>query len=194
CGGAFDGLEKIIERRIGQKGIGFGADIKTREEKPIGDLLRQVMPEDLLKYGLIPEFIGRLPIVVALDALDEDALVHILVEPRNALVKQFQKFFEMDGVELEFTEDALRASARKAMERKTGARGLRSIVEGLLLDVMYEIPSRDDVHKCIVDEACVLEGAPPRLLRVERKPKKKEETAWRGAFSTSLRRASGQLP
>ncbi|HLT58956.1 MAG TPA: ATP-dependent protease ATP-binding subunit ClpX [Limnochordales bacterium] len=177
CGGAFDGLEKIIERRIGQKGIGFGADVKTREEKPIGELLRQIMPEDLLKYGLIPEFIGRLPVVVALDALDEDALVRILVEPRNALVKQFQKFFEMDGVELEFTEDALRAIARKAMERKTGARGLRSIVEGLLLDVMYEIPSRDDVHKCIVDEACVLEGAPPRLLRVERKPKKKEETA-----------------
>ncbi|MFS8543018.1 MAG: ATP-dependent Clp protease ATP-binding subunit ClpX, partial [Limnochordales bacterium] len=161
----------------GQKGIGLGADVKTREEKPIGDLLRQIMPEDLLKYGLIPEFIGRLPVVVALDALDEDALVRILVEPRNALVKQFQKFFEMDGVELEFTEDALRAIARKAMERKTGARGLRSIVEGLLLDVMYEIPSRDDVHKCIVDEACVLEGAPPRLLRVERKPKKKEETA-----------------
>src|SRR5690554_1551540 len=140
CGGAFDGLEKIIERRIGQKGIGFGADVKTREEKPIGELLRQIMPEDLLKYGLIPEFIGRLPVVVALDALDEDALVRILVEPRNALVKQYQKFFEMDGVELEFTEEALRAIARKAMERKTGARGLRSIIENLLLDVMYELP------------------------------------------------------
>jgi len=177
CGGAFDGLEKIIERRIGQKGIGFGADIKTREEKPIGDLLRQVMPEDLLKYGMIPEFIGRLPIVVALDALDEDALVRILIEPRNALVKQFQKFFEMDGVELEFTEGALRAIARKALERKTGARGLRSIVEGILLDVMYEIPSRDDVIKCIVDEACVLEGKAPTLVRVERKAKRKEETA-----------------
>ncbi|HEY8495831.1 MAG TPA: ATP-dependent Clp protease ATP-binding subunit ClpX [Limnochordales bacterium] len=177
CGGAFDGLEKIIERRIGQKGIGFGADIKTREEKPIGDLLRQVMPEDLLKYGMIPEFIGRLPIVVALDALDEDALVRILIEPRNALVKQFQKFFEMDGVELEFTEGALRAIARKALERKTGARGLRSIVEGILLDVMYEIPSRDDVIKCVVDEACVVEGKAPTLVRVERKAKKKEETA-----------------
>ncbi len=177
CGGAFDGLEKIIERRIGQKGIGFGADVKTREEKPIGDLLRQIMPEDLLKFGMIPEFIGRLPIVVALDALDEDALVRILIEPRNALVKQFQKFFEMDGVELEFTEGALRAIARKAMERKTGARGLRSIVEGLLLDIMYEIPSREDVHKCVVDEACVMEGKPPTLLRVERKPKKKEESA-----------------
>ncbi|HEY8417321.1 MAG TPA: ATP-dependent protease ATP-binding subunit ClpX [Limnochordales bacterium] len=177
CGGAFDGLEKIIERRIGQKGIGFGADIKTREEKPIGDLLRQIMPEDLLKYGLIPEFIGRLPVIVALDALDEDALVRILIEPRNALVKQFQKFFEMDGVELEFTPDALRAIAKKAMERKTGARGLRSIVEGLLLDVMYEIPSRDDVHKCIIDADCVLEGKPPTLVRVERKAKKKEESA-----------------
>ncbi|OUM94478.1 MAG: ATP-dependent protease ATP-binding subunit ClpX [Firmicutes bacterium ZCTH02-B6] len=177
CGGAFDGLEKIIERRIGQKGIGFGAEIKTREEKPIGELLRQVMPEDLLKFGMIPEFIGRLPIVAALDALDEDALVRILIEPRNALVKQFQKFFEMDGVELEFTEGALRAIARKALERGTGARGLRSIVEGILLDVMYDIPSRDDVIKCVVDEACVTEGKAPTLVRVERKAKKKEESA-----------------
>src|SRR5690554_1160773 len=119
CDDAFDGLEKIIERRIGQKGIGFGADVKTREEKPIGELLRQIMPEDLLKYGLIPEFIGRLPVVVALDALDEDALVRILVEPRNALVKQFKKFFELDGVDLEFTDDALRAVARKAIDRKS---------------------------------------------------------------------------
>ena len=179
CGGAFDGLEKIIERRIGQKSIGFGADIKTREEKPIGDLLRQIMPEDLLRFGMIPEFIGRLPVVVALDALDEDALVRILVEPKNALVKQYQKFFEMDGVELEFTEEALRAIARKAMEHKTGARGLRSIIETLLLDVMYELPSRDDVQKCIIDEGSVERGEPPTLVPVPRKPKpkQKEETA-----------------
>ena len=180
CGGAFDGLEKIIERRIGQKSIGFGADVKSREEKPIGDLLRQIMPEDLLKYGMIPEFIGRLPVVVALDALDEDALVRILVEPKNALVKQYQKFFEMDGVELEFTEEALRAIARKAMERKTGARGLRSIIENLLLDVMYELPSRDDVQKVIINEGCVLRGEPPTLVPAARKAKakqQKEETA-----------------
>ncbi|MBO8141784.1 MAG: ATP-dependent Clp protease ATP-binding subunit ClpX [Firmicutes bacterium] len=177
CGGAFDGLEKIIERRIGQRSIGFGAEVKSREEKPIGDLLRQIMPEDLLKYGMIPEFIGRLPVVVALDALDEDALVRILVEPRNALVKQFQKFFEMDGVELEFTQEALRAIAQKALERKTGARGLRSIVEGLLLDIMYEIPSQEDVQKCIIDEDVVRAGKRPALVRMERKPKKKEETA-----------------
>src|SRR5690606_18339606 len=123
-----DGLDAIIERRTGEKTIGFGAEVRVGpKRRNIGELLRQLMPEDLLKYGLIPEFIGRLPIVVALDALDEDALVRILVEPRNALVKQFKKFFELDGVDLEFTDDALRAVARKAMERKTGARGLRSI-------------------------------------------------------------------
>ncbi|MFO7265233.1 MAG: ATP-dependent Clp protease ATP-binding subunit ClpX [Limnochordales bacterium] len=181
CGGAFEGLEKIIERRIGQKSIGFGADVKSKDEKPIGEILRQVMPEDLLKFGLIPEFIGRLPIVVALDALDEDALVRILVEPKNALVKQYQKFFEMDGVELEFTEGALRAIARKALERKTGARGLRSIIENLLMDVMFEIPSRSDVQKCIIDEGCVLRGEPPKLITVatarKAKAKRKEETA-----------------
>src|SRR5690606_28910175 len=140
CGGAFDGLDKIIERRTRENTIGFGADIKPKEEKQIGDLFRQIMPEDLLKYGLIPEFVGRLPIVVALDALDVDALVRILVEPKNALVKQFKKFFELDGVELEFDDEALRLIAHKAMERKTGARGLRSIVEEILLDVMYELP------------------------------------------------------
>src|SRR5690606_38966496 len=135
----------------------------------------------LLKFGLIPEFIGRLPMVVALDALDEDALVRILVEPKNALVKQYQKFFEMDGVELEFTEGALRAIARKALERKTGARGLRSIIENRLMDVMFEIPSRSDVQKCIIDESCVLRGEPPKLITVatarKAKAKRKEETA-----------------
>ena len=129
CGGAFDGLEKIIERRIGKKAIGFGADIEPRLGKSIGEILRQVMPEDLLKYGLIPEFIGRLPVVVALDALDEDALIRILTEPKNALVKQYQKIMELDGVDLEFTPDALRAIAKLAILRNTGARGLRAIIE-----------------------------------------------------------------
>src|SRR5690606_28811635 len=129
CGGAFDGIEKIIERRTRSRSMGFGADVKPREEKAIGDLLRQVMPEDLLKYGLIPEFVGRLPVVVTLDALTEQDLVRILTEPKNALVKQFKKLFELDGVELEFTEDALLAIARKAMDLNTGARGLRAIME-----------------------------------------------------------------
>ena len=183
CGGAFEGLEKIIERRLGQSGIGFGAEVKSKQERNIGDLLRQLMPEDLLKFGLIPEFIGRLPIVVALDALDEDQLVRVLVEPKDALVKQYQKLFAMDGVELEFTEDALRAIARKALERKVGARGLRSIIEKLLLDVMFEIPSMEDVKRCIVTRDCVEGREPPRLIRVDRvervdrKLKRREETA-----------------
>jgi ATP-dependent Clp protease ATP-binding subunit ClpX len=175
CGGAFDGLEKIIERRIGEKTIGFGADIKTRQEKKIGDLLRQIMPEDLLKYGLIPEFIGRLPVVVALDALDETALMRILVEPKNALVKQFQKLFAMDGVELEFNEEALREVASRAMARKTGARGLRSIFEEAMLDTMFEIPSDDKIKRCIITRNAILGEEKPRLIRVDRK--EKEETA-----------------
>src|SRR5690554_4659018 len=140
CGGAFDGLERIIERRTGQKTIGFGADIRKQEERQIGDILRQIMPEDLLKYGLIPEFVGRVPVVCTLDALDEDALVSILTEPKNALVKQFKALLNMDGTELEFQDEALRRIAKKALDQKTGARGLRTIVENLLLDVMYELP------------------------------------------------------
>ncbi|HHV93674.1 MAG TPA: ATP-dependent Clp protease ATP-binding subunit ClpX [Firmicutes bacterium] len=167
CGGAFDGLEKIIERRIGEKAIGFGADIKPREKKEIGELLRQVMPEDLLKFGLIPEFIGRLPIVVALDALDKQALVRILTEPKNALIKQYQKFFEMDGVELVFEQDAIEAVADKAMERKTGARGLRTVLEDIMLEVMYEIPSRDDVVRCVITRDVVENKAEPILIRRE---------------------------
>lgn len=167
CGGAFDGLEKIIENRIGKKTMGFGADIRPKEEKQIGDLLRQVMPEDLLKYGLIPEFIGRLPIVVALDALDEIALVRILKEPRNALVKQYKKFFDMEDVELVFNEEALTAIARKAMERKTGARGLRTIIEDIMLDIMYEIPSEDDIVRCFVDADVVEKKVSPQLIRRE---------------------------
>lgn len=177
CGGAFDGLDKIIERRTGENTIGFGADIKPKENKQVGELFRQIMPEDLLKYGLIPEFVGRLPIVVALDALDADALVRILVEPKNALVKQFKKFFELDGVELEFDEEALRAIAQKAMDRKTGARGLRSIVEEILLDVMYELPSQNDIKRCIINRAVVEGAEKPRLIKVDRKVDKKEESA-----------------
>ncbi len=166
CGGAFEGLEKIIERRTQSRTMGFGADVRPKEEKNIGELLRMIMPEDLLRFGMIPEFIGRLPIVVALDPLDEEALVRILVEPRNALVKQYQKLFEMDGVELEFTEGALRAIAHLAMQRKTGARGLRSIVEKLMTDVMYDIPSRSDVKRCIITEEVVAGLEPPRLITV----------------------------
>lgn len=177
CGGAFDGLEKLIENRIGMKTFGFGADVKARAEKPVGEILRQIMPEDLLKYGLIPEFVGRMPVVVALDALDEDALMRILTEPRNALTRQYQKFFELDGVELEFEQDALRAIARKALERKTGARGLRAIIEKMMLDMMYEIPSRTDIKKCLVNQAMVEKNSEPVLTTVDARKKKKEETA-----------------
>ena len=175
CGGAFDGIEKIIERRTRSRSMGFGADVKPREEKAIGDLLRQVMPEDLLKYGLIPEFVGRLPVVVTLDALTEQDLVRILTEPKNALVKQFKKLFELDGVELEFTEDALLAISRKAMELISGARGLRGIMADTMLVIMYELPSQDDVKKCVITAAVIGGSEPPRLLR--NRKEKKEETA-----------------
>ncbi|NLG68142.1 MAG: ATP-dependent Clp protease ATP-binding subunit ClpX [Firmicutes bacterium] len=168
CGGAFESLEKIIENRIRQKTMGFGATIQRKQERQIGDILRQVMPEDLLKFGMIPEFIGRLPIVVALDALAEDDMMRILTEPKNALIKQYKKLLEMDGVELEFTEDAIRAIARKAMERKSGARGLRSIIEEIMLDVMFDVPSAGDVKKCTVTAEVVERGVAPRLIRVDR--------------------------
>ena len=177
CGGAFDGLEKIIERRIGQKSIGFGAEVLSREEKKIGEILRQIMPEDLLRYGLIPEFIGRVPVVCTLDALDEEMLVRILTEPKNALVKQFQKLLQMDGVTLEFEPEALRIIAKKALELKTGARGLRTIVEGLMLDVMYSVPSEEDVSKCVITTAVVEKREQPLLVRSKSKGKGKEESA-----------------
>ena len=177
CGGAFDGLEKIIERRIGQKNIGFGAEVLTREEKKIGDILRKIMPEDLLRYGLIPEFIGRVPVVCTLDALDEDALVRILTEPKNALVKQFQKLLQMDDVTLEFDPEALRLIAAKALEQKTGARGLRTVVEGLMLDVMYSVPSEEDVSKCVITKAAVEKQEQPLVVRSKSKGKGKEESA-----------------
>lgn len=177
CGGAFDGLDKIINNRIGRSILGFGAEVKPKVNMNIGDTLRQVMPEDLLKYGLIPEFIGRLPVVVVLDALDEDALVRILTEPRNALAKQFKKMFELDGVELEITDEALKAVARKAIALNTGARGLRSIMERTMLDIMYEIPSRQDVKKVLVTEETINEKAKPQIVFHDRKVKKREETA-----------------
>ena len=168
CGGAFAGIERIIESRIGQKGIGFGADIRRADEKDLGKILAQVLPEDLLKFGLIPEFIGRLPVIGAVHSLDQEALVRILMEPKNALAKQFQKFFQFDNVELEFTEDALGSVADQALLRGTGARGLRAILEEVLLNVMYELPSRNDVGKCVIDRTVVLEKVNPTLVpRVE---------------------------
>ncbi len=178
CGGAFEGIEKIIEARTGKKTMGFGAEIKAKAEKPMGEILRQIMPEDLLKYGLIPEFVGRLPIVVALDALDEKALVRILTEPKNALVKQFQKMFELDGIDLSFEPEALELISKMAIKRNTGARGLRSIIESLLLDMMYELPSRGDVKRCVVTKKMVEEKSEPILVTTtENRKKKKEETA-----------------
>ena len=163
CGGAFDGLEKIIENRIGQKSIGFQAEITERRKKDLGELLRQVLPEDFIKFGLIPEFIGRVPINVSLDPLDEEALVRILTEPRNSLVKQYQRLFELDGVRLSFTEEALVEIAKKAIKRQTGARGLRSIVESVVMDLMFQIPSDDTVESCLITAEAVRGEAEPSL-------------------------------
>ncbi|KAA0236021.1 MAG: ATP-dependent Clp protease ATP-binding subunit ClpX [Acidimicrobiales bacterium] len=164
CGGAFAGLEKIIESRTGRKGVGFGADVRKAGEKDLGELFGEIRPEDLQKYGLIPEFIGRLPVVGAVSNLDGDALVRILVEPKNALVKQYEKFFDLEDVELEFAEDALTAVAEQALSRGTGARGLRAIMEEVLLGVMYDLPSREDVGRCVIDEAVVLDKVNPTLV------------------------------
>jgi len=163
CGGAFAAIDGIIESRIGKKLMGFGAEIKTREEKDVGEILRQIQAEDLLKFGLIPEFVGRLPVVVTLNQLDETALVNILTQPKNALCKQYQKLFELDGVELSFTDEALSYIARTAIERKSGARGLRSVIEGILTDIMYDIPSREDVKKVVITEAAARKAAAPVL-------------------------------
>jgi ATP-dependent Clp protease ATP-binding subunit ClpX len=164
CGGAFAGLDKIIESRIGRKGVGFGASVVSKDEKDIGELFSTVLPEDLLKFGLIPEFVGRLPVITHVNNLDHDALVDILTQPKNAYVKQYKKFFEFDGVELEFTDEALKAIAEQAIQRGTGARGLRAIMEEVLLNVMYELPSREDVTKCLVDRDVVLTGVNPTLV------------------------------
>ena len=167
CGGAFSGLEKVIQNRSTKGGIGFGAEVRSKEEgKKVGESLREVEPDDLVKFGLIPEFVGRLPVLATLDELDEAALMQILTEPKNALTKQYAKLFEMESVDLEFRSDALKAVARKALERKTGARGLRSILEGVLLDTMYEIPSQKEVSKVVIDES-VIEGTSQPLLIYE---------------------------
>jgi ATP-dependent Clp protease ATP-binding subunit ClpX len=163
CGGAFDGIEQIIKRRLGQKVIGFGSD-PTKGEIEEKDLLSKVVPEDLLKFGLIPEFIGRLPVIASLEPLDEEALIQILTKPKNALVKQYQKMMELDHVELEFEQEALVEIAKKAIERKTGARGLRSIIESIMLDVMFDLPSREDISKCIITKDTVLNNSMPKLI------------------------------
>lgn len=163
CGGAFDGIEPIIKRRLGQKVIGFGSDGKQAELED-KDLLSKVLPEDLLRFGLIPEFIGRLPVIASLGQLDEEALIEILTKPKNALVKQFKKMLELDDVELEFESEALKEISKKAIERKTGARGLRSIIEGILLDIMFDLPSRDDIVKCIITKETVINNASPKLV------------------------------
>ncbi|WML25403.1 ATP-dependent protease ATP-binding subunit ClpX [Neobacillus sp. OS1-33] len=163
CGGAFDGIEPIIKRRLGQKVIGFGSDIKQQEVTQ-KELLSKVLPEDLLRFGLIPEFIGRLPVIASLEQLDESALIEILTKPKNALVKQYQKMLEIDDVELQFEEGALTEIAKKAIERKTGARGLRSIIEGIMLDVMFDLPSRDDITKCVITKETVINNSVPKLL------------------------------
>ena len=163
-GGAFEGLEKIIERRTETKSIGFGADLGDNEHKKISELFKDIRPEDLIKFGLIPEFVGRIPVLVTLDELDEQALIKILLEPKNAVIKQYQELFKMDDVELEFDEDALKAIAKLAYDRKTGARGLRTIIEKSLMNIMFELPSRQDIFKVILTKESVLEGKDPKLV------------------------------
>lgn len=167
CGGAFDGIEKIIENRKDTKSIGFGAEVTAKEERKIGELLKDVMPEDFIKFGLIPEFIGRVPVVVTLDGLDESALIRILKEPKNSLTKQYHKLFELDGVELDFQDEALEVVARKSLERKTGARGLRAIMETSLMDLMYKTPSDDTIRKCVITKDVVEGTGKPEIIRGE---------------------------
>jgi len=175
CGGAFEGLDKIVERRVGEKVLGFGASIRSKEERRTGELMSLIEPEDLLRYGLIPELVGRLPVVGVLESLDEESLVRILTEPKNAITKQYQRFLEMEGVKLDFTDDALHAIAELAIQRGTGARGLRAVIEEAMLDVMYDIPSRADVIGCTISKECISSSAPPRLTyRGEREKRRKE--------------------
>jgi ATP-dependent Clp protease ATP-binding subunit ClpX len=164
CGGAFAGIDDIIQSRVGATGVGFGADLRSSDQRDLSSLYGQVQPEDLMKFGLIPEFIGRLPVIGAVGNLDRNALVQILTEPKNALVKQYQKYFGFEDVELEFTDEALDTVAELALARQTGARGLRSILEESLLDIMYDLPSRDDVARCVVDDGVVRDGDQPRLV------------------------------
>lgn len=173
CGGAFDGLEKIIESRIGQKSIGFGAELGNKHHENIGEMFKQVLPEDFVKFGLIPEFVGRVPVSVGLDLLDQDALARILTEPKNAIAKQYKKLFELDGVTLEFEEEAIKAIAKLSYERKTGARGLRAIMESVMMNTMFEIPSDEDVVKCIITKEAVDGTEEPKLITTEEEPAKK---------------------
>src|SRR5262249_11179409 len=166
CGGAFANLDKVIERRIGHQGVGFGAAIKSKEQRDLGEMFEHCLPEDLIQYGLIPEFIGRLPVMSAIHQLSRDELMQILTEPRNALVKQFQRFFQFDGIELVFADEALSSIADKALERETGARGLRSIIEEVLLEVQFELPSRRDVQKCVVTRETIEKNTAPTLVTV----------------------------
>ena len=179
CGGAFDGLEKIIEKRIGNTSMGFGAELKSKDKKNIGDTFRLALPQDLVKFGLIPEFVGRIPINVALDNLDEDTLVRILVEPKNSIIKQYKKLLELDGVELEVEDDAVRQIAKLSLERKTGARGLRAILESIMLNVMYEVPSDETIKKITVTKESVLKKEEPKIERrtekvTTRRPQRKQ--------------------
>jgi ATP-dependent Clp protease ATP-binding subunit ClpX len=169
-------LDKIIENRIGKKTMGFGAEVKSLKEKPIGELLKAVQPEDLLKYGLIPEFVGRLPIIAALHDLDEDALVEILTKPKNALVKQYSKLLDLDGVKLSFTDKALRAVAKRAMERSSGARGLRSVLESAMLDIMFELPSMEGPKEVRVGEETIVNGERPLVVLEKNKARPTAET------------------
>ncbi|WP_223644000.1 ATP-dependent Clp protease ATP-binding subunit ClpX [Corallococcus sp. EGB] len=180
CGGAFGGLEQVIERRLGGRSLGFGAEIQSRKQRNLSELLKHVEPEDLLKFGMIPEFIGRLPIITALEELDETALVNILAEPKNALTKQYRKLFELDGVSLKFTDGALKAIASEAIRRKAGARGLRSILETAMLDVMYEIPSRKTAREVLISEEVILKKSEPVVLHSQdnkETPEPKKESA-----------------
>jgi ATP-dependent Clp protease ATP-binding subunit ClpX len=164
CGGTFNGLEQIINRRMGSKLMGFGAKVKKETERSLGETLRDVQPEDLIKFGLIPEFLGRLPVIATLDELSADSLVRILTEPKNALIKQYKKLFEIEGVNLRLTDSALSAIADEALKRKSGARGLRAILETCMLDIMYDIPSKEDVKECVIGEEVVLKKEEPILL------------------------------
>ena len=165
CGGAFDGIEKIIESRQDTKSIGFGAEVSVKEDRNVGEILKDVMPEDFIKFGLIPEFIGRVPVVVTLDALDENALISILKEPKNSLTKQYHRLFELDGVELDFEDDALELVAKKSLERKTGARGLRAIMENIMMDTMFTVPSDKTIKECRITKEAVLGVEEPKYTR-----------------------------
>jgi ATP-dependent Clp protease ATP-binding subunit ClpX len=172
CGGAFVGLDKIIENRVGRSGMGFGAEIKSRDERRVGDLLAMIQPEDLLKYGLIPEFVGRLPVIATLHDLDDQALVRILREPKNAIIKQYQKYFDLEKVRLKFTDDAVAAIAREALKRGTGARGLRAILEEVMLEIMYDLPSIQGIKECVITREVILNRERPILVS-----EAKEQTA-----------------